>query len=411
MATAVTHREPSRAVRAVGVPFLVSRLLFVVLTPLASHFWVGLHLQGLASRFAGASGDYWYRWDAVWYLRIACDGYHQAPYPYPQSVVFFPLYPGTLHLLLVIWPWSRALAAVVLANFCCLGAFLALYKVVEIDYGPERAKRAVWLLALFPTSLFLFAGYSESLFLLLFLLCCYLARLHHWWWAGLAGGLATATRSVGIVALLPFAVSWYEVYGTSIWRPATPRLGAARRNELASEPGSRLAAIQALAAALLIPAGIAGYALYLGLRFGNPLLFSTSEVAWRRALTPPWHTVHLAVSALIAHPPAPSLAGLVGSQDALFLLVFLTLSVPATFILTRAHALLLWGVWLVALSTPAIIGKYPDPLVSLPRYLLAAFPLFIVLSATPRRTVICAACFLSLLVLNTIVFVSGGWVA
>ena len=393
------------------LPFLFSRVLFLMLTPIASHLWGPLHLQELASRFAGAPGDYWDRWDAVWYLRIATDGYHQAPYPYPQSVVFFPLYPGTVHVLLLLWPWSRAVGAVVLTNLCCLGAFLALYKVVEVDYGRRQAARSVWLLALFPTSLFLFAGYSESLFLLLFLLCCYLARLHRWWWAGLAGGLATATRSVGIVALLPFAVSWYEVYGSSLRRPAILRHDAAHRIVIPSETGSTSAAVQALSAALLIPAGIAGYALYLGLRFGHPFLFSTSEVAWRRAATAPWRTVQLAASALIAHPPALSLAGLIGSQDSLFFLVFLILSLPATFLLTRAHALILWGVWLVTLSTPAVIGNYPDPLISLPRYLLAAFPLFIVLAATPRRTVICAVCFVTLLVLNTIVFLSGGWVA
>jgi len=411
VSSAATHRESHRAIPAVVLPFLVSRVLFLVLTPLALHLWGPLHLQGLATRYAGAPGDYWYRWDAVWYLRIATDGYQQPPYPFSQGVVFFPLYPSLLHVLLLFWPWSRALAAVILTNLCCLGVFLALYRVVELDYGPRHAARSVWLLALFPTSLFLFAGYSESLFLLLFLLCCYLARLHRWWWAGLAGGLATATRSVGIVALLPFAVSWYEIYGASLRHAMAPRLEASRRDELPNEPRSTAAAVRALSAVLLIPAGIGGYALYLGLRFGHPLLFSTGETAWRRAITAPWRTVWLAAAALAAHPPAVGLAGLVGSQDSLFLLVFLVLSLPATVLLTRAHALVLWGVWLVALSTPAVLGHYPDPLISLPRYLLAAFPLFIFLAATPRRTFIAAVCFSTLLVLNTIVFLSGGWVA
>ena len=395
---------PASNARAVLLPFLVSRVLFGALTLSASRLWTLLPLQGLVSRYGGGPHAYWYRWDAEWYVRIALDGYHQVQYPYSQSVVFFPLYPGLLHLVLLLWPLPPIIAAVLIANLCCLGAFFLLYRVVALDYGHGRAARAVWLFALFPTGLYLFAGYSESLFLLLFLLCCYLLRLHRWWWAGMAGGLAAATRSVGIIALLPFAVAWCQTYGAA-FRATTLGSGS-----VATRP-SRAAAVRALAAGALIPAGIVGYAVYLWLRFGNPWLFSSSEHAWGRVPTLPWRTLSLAATAQLAHLPAPTLAGLVASQDTLFALLFLALSVPAVFLLTRAHALLLWGVWAVALSTPVTVNHYPDPLISLPRYLLAAFPLLIVLAATPRRAMLGAVCFATLLILNTVVFLNGGWVA
>ena len=63
------------------------------------------------------------------------------------------------------------------------------------------------------------------------------------------------------------------------------------------------------------------------------------------------------------------------------------------------------------LSTPAILDHYGSPLMGLPRYLLAAYPLLIFLAGTTRRAVITAALCLPLLILNTAVYVSGGWVA
>ena len=40
-------------------------------------------------------------------------------------------------------------------------------RLAELEAGPEVAKHAMWLLALFPASLFFSAVYTEALFLLL----------------------------------------------------------------------------------------------------------------------------------------------------------------------------------------------------------------------------------------------------
>ena len=58
-------------------------------------------------------------------------------------------------------------SAVVIANVCLVLATMVLIALVRLDLDGDDARRAAWYLLVFPTSLFLSAGYSESLFLLL----------------------------------------------------------------------------------------------------------------------------------------------------------------------------------------------------------------------------------------------------
>ena len=386
--TGTTSPDALTAVRDVLLPFLVTRLLFVMVGMTAPWWMATFHLQPLISRYGGGPDAGWFRWDAVWYMRLAIDGYQQAPYP--QGAAFFPLYPLILHLWLGVWPWPRWLAAVALSNLCSAGAFVALHRLVAHEFGRARAVRTVWLLALFPTSLFLFAGYAEALFLLCLFLCLYRVRQQRWWAAGLYGGLAAATRPMGVILIAPFLIAWCQAHPTLLrhWR-----------------------ARWSLAAAALVPGGIVAYMLYLTVRFGHPLLFASSQKAWHRAFTAPWRTLRVSFDLQVAHPPAISVLGLLESQNSIYTIVFLALSVPATATLARTHGSFLWLVWALILSTPAILDHYGSPLMGLPRYLLAAYPLLIFLAGTTRRAAIIAALCLPLLILNTAVYLSGGWVA
>ena len=58
-------------------------------------------------------------------------------------------------------------------------------------------------IAVFPTSFFLLAPYSESLFLFLVLFALWAARRGKWELAGLAGIGASATRNIGVLLVLP----------------------------------------------------------------------------------------------------------------------------------------------------------------------------------------------------------------
>jgi hypothetical protein len=90
-------------------------------------------------------------------------------------------------------------------------------------------------------------------------------RERRWWLAGVLGFLAAVTRSSGVLLLAPFVVEFFLA-----WRAGKARWYHAP-------------------AALLIPAGVAAYSLYLSSRFGDPLAFAHNDgISWRHNLTLPW---------------------------------------------------------------------------------------------------------------------------
>jgi hypothetical protein len=146
----------------------------------------------------GVAADVWARWDSDWFLRIAQDGYS-----WPSGTpAFFPLYPlltGGLGWLLA---GHELLAGIALSLVAGGVAFALLHRLGMIVVGSAAASRAVVLLAVFPTSLFLGAVYSEALFLALAVGVFLLAERGRLGWACLVAGVALLTRVQGL-ALLP----------------------------------------------------------------------------------------------------------------------------------------------------------------------------------------------------------------
>ena len=113
-------------------------------------------------------------------------------------------------------------AAIIVANICLVLATMALAALVRLDLGPDDARRSVWYLLVFPTSLFLSAGYSESLFLLLTVGAILACRTDRWLWAAALAVLAAVTRPVGLVICVPLAVEAFLAWRASgdwRWRP------------------------------------------------------------------------------------------------------------------------------------------------------------------------------------------------
>ena len=185
-------------------------------------------------------------WDSVWFLEIARDGYDR-----PEDAAFFPLYP-----LLLKATGSSVAGGVIVSLACFAGALVLLHRLVALDFGPRAARLTVLLVALFPASVFFSAVYSESLFLLLSVAVVLAARTDCWLLAGAAGALATATRSAGIVLLVPLAVMW--------WRS-----------------GRRPARLAPLA---LVPLGLVAFCLYLEAAGRDGLGPFRAQDAWGRTL-------------------------------------------------------------------------------------------------------------------------------
>ncbi len=202
----------------------------------------------------------WTTQDGAHYLYIAQNGYDAA-----WRTNFWPLFPLLGHLLGPVFGGDYTLALLVISNLAFFGALVALRRLAERELGADAAYRAALYLAVFPTAFYFFAPYTESLFLCFAISSFALMRERRWWLAGALAGLASITRSAGVLLLVPFAIEFFLAW----------RAGKARWH-------------QALAG-LFMPAGVAAYSLYLTLRFNDPLAFSHYNGGFsRHDLTLPW---------------------------------------------------------------------------------------------------------------------------
>jgi hypothetical protein len=138
-------------------------------------------------------------WDGPDYLDISRFGYTSL-----AQTNFFPLYPLLIRAVTVIV--RSALDSALLVSWVSLvGALFYYLKIVKrlfhISHNNE-AIRAVLLFLVFPTSVFLLATYTESLFAFFALGSVYAALRKRWQLAGSFGFLATLTHVNGIFLIV-----------------------------------------------------------------------------------------------------------------------------------------------------------------------------------------------------------------
>lgn len=146
----------------------------------------------------------WQRWDALWYQYIAENGYHAGD----GSVHFQPLYSLLSAAVSLVLGGAIVLAELVVASAAFVLAAWLLYQLARMDVSDRTAQLTVVLLVLFPTGFFLFAPYTESLFLLTTVATFWFARRNQPWLAGLAGMCAVLTRMFGVFLVLPLAFEY-----------------------------------------------------------------------------------------------------------------------------------------------------------------------------------------------------------
>ncbi len=202
----------ARPWRAIAPAFLSSRLglllwawLCTALWPAKPGIWSPLpHLPAL---------DGWARMDAGWYASIVRDGYAFTP-GQACNVNFFPLFSWTVGALdrplvgLLGEDAAFAVVAPVFSLACLWLALLGLWRLVTDGWGEEVARRSVWLLLLFPFSLFFSAVYTESLFLCLGVWAFAWGRQRRWALACAAASLAAVTRTVGFLVAVGLFVEY-----------------------------------------------------------------------------------------------------------------------------------------------------------------------------------------------------------
>lgn len=365
-------------------------------------YWMTIPFEGKLANLMVAPAA---RWDSVWYLEIAQFGYQHT-----ERAAFFPLYPALISLF---DPFGGSLVAgVAISCVCAVAGLYLLHRLVELDYGPGVARDVVLIVAWFPSAIVLSAVYSEALFLLLSVGALYAARTGRWALAGLAGGLAAATRSAGVLLLVPLAIIY--LYGP---RADRPRRGFGT----GWSPRHRLAPDALWLAA--VPAGLVAYLGYLWAATGEPLSAFSAQGEWARTLIPVvggaalgiWKALvgiaELVPGVSVSGELAPGqVAELVAVRD-LVLLGFLGL---ALWLLRECFRRLpaAYSAWaLSGLLLPLSVPALNEPLKSLPRFMLVLFPLWIALALWARergamRTVLIALG--ALLVLSSALF--AAWV-
>lgn len=165
-------------------------------------------------------------WDASWYRSIAEQGYpaelplDDAGQVRQNAWAFFPLFPALVRVLMLVTgaPWE--VVAPLLALALGAAAVLVVHRVVE--RGAPRAVAArpglplatVALVSVFPTSVVLQVGYTESLALLLVATSLLLVLTRRYGWAALAVVALGFTRAVAApmlaVVLVHAVVRWRE---------------------------------------------------------------------------------------------------------------------------------------------------------------------------------------------------------
>ncbi len=364
------------------------------------------------------------RWDSAWYLVIARFGYRPdlGSLTAPRTA-FFPLYP--IGLRAISWLGTPPVLAGVLLSCAALAAALyGIHRLTTLELGaagvPDAARLAVLATAFAPMAFFLSAVYSESLYLALSVGVFWAARQGRWALAGALGALAAATRSAGVVLLVP-ALMLY-LYG-----PREDRLrGRARAGIARLRPRYRLRADAAWLA--LIPAGALAFPLALAARGGDPLAPLRAQQLWGRHFAGPfvavWDGLRAAFegarqllsmqSGHVYFPAAPG-SPTVAAEHNLMLLAFLALAVPLLVAALRRLPLAYGAYALVALALPLSDPVPGQPLMSLPRFLLVLFPLAIGagawLAEHPRARVPAFLASAALLVLFTAEFSTWHWVA
>jgi Mannosyltransferase (PIG-V) len=337
------------------------------------------------------------RWDAAWYLTIAHYGYLPELGPFTAArAAFFPLYP------LLIWTVSLAgiagaLAGVAVSILALLAALYALHRLTTLELasggilpsaaGPVRlalgdreiARLTLALTAFGPMAFFLSADYSESLYLALSIGVFLMARRGRWMWVGVLGGLAAATRSTGVLLLLPAAALY--LYGPRVDR--RPDRGM-RRSRL--QPRYRVRADLAWLA--LVPAGLIAFIAWYWLAGGEPMAPFHAQALWGRQFAGPFAAVWDALRAAFEgarqmlsgqanhlYFPLEGKSPFIEAGHNLMLLAFLLLAMPPTVGVLRRLPLA-YGIYvLAALALPLSYPVATQPLMSMPRFLLVLFPL------------------------------------
>lgn len=294
------------------------------------------------------------QFDCQWYATVLLDGYDLVPHAHDDgnaaNWAFFPLLPLATRFVDLLWPGGPLQAAFLVSNLALFGSLWLLYRYarLRLDWAEEDARFAVLALAFSPVNLYFSVPYTESLFSLAALASLYFAAGGRFISGGVAAALASATRATGPFLVFPFLLLTLRRFSP--------------RELLSLRPGTE----RALVGIMLVPLGTFLFMLYLYLHMGDAFAFKNVQVAWGRIPGNPIEVLWSALSSGDGYTQYCALAGLLGLALGAFL---------ALRRLWPESVLLLIGT-LIPLSTSVL---------SLPRYVMGLFPVYLALALLTTR--------------------------
>ncbi len=387
----------------------------------------------------------WGNWDGKAYQDIANLGYTKG------TTVFFPLYPLLIKAFTVLG-FNSFWAGLLISHICTVLALFYLFKLIEHEFNEKIAKRSVFALLIYPTSFYLVALYSESLFLLTSIASFYYARKKNFLFSAMLAGLAGVSRIAGLAVIIALFAEYFfsevgsanfkELFKSRVLRLFLYILGFYLIIDVLSLVvkdslilGS-FGIVQDILGYLVGGFGILVllkiihktwplifvrkklfsknlififisfvplifYLVYLKINFGSYSAFLDSVSIWGKFITLPWNAPLQVISYLLGNF---FVVGEYSSRTHLRFIIFMIALVG--FIYSLKKLKLTYNIYfLSSLIIPLISGS----LIDFPRYSLAIFPLFIVAGLIENEYLQKTLVLMSILSLSflTILFVNN----
>jgi hypothetical protein len=322
--------------------------------------------------------EIWNRWDALRHTRVEEIGYSSSG-EYLADITIFPLFPWLVRAA-NLFGGETQLNAFIVSGIALVAVCFLLYKIAQMDETETVARNSIWFLLIFPTAYFFHINYTESVFLAVTLASFYMARNGNWKLAGLFGFLSAMGRVNGLLLFPALVVEAFQEYReTKRWN----------WNWLSI---------------LATPLGFGVYLLVNLYVTGNAFGFmEITREKFYKALAPPWTGIMNSFDR-IWWDDNPSSVMMISIQELVFIAIGFVAIIFCARLLRWPYTVWMAGNWLLFTSVGFVV--------SVPRYTLILFPIYILFAKMAQRQnwyMLITVSSLLFFALFAIRFVTGNW--
>jgi Gpi18-like mannosyltransferase len=339
----------SRSWATTALWLAASRAVILALGVVGAALFVNQRTLEVAGPAALNPAVVWQKWDAVWYERIAREGYAARADDEAgmAKAGFFPLYPRLVGLALPLAPSAPFFwVASVISNVLTFVAVAWL--VSSLSRNADHARRVLLVTVTAAGSFYLSIPYTEGLFLLLVVAAMVFTRDRRYLLAAAACGLGAATR----------------IHGLALF--AVPLIACMLDARLTTGTRARYAAL--MLAIFVVPMGL--HMMHLATVQGDAGAFVTRQAMWDNAFPYPFK----AIAGFVVFPRRLS-----GWVHGAFWFLYVGLLVRYWKKLALGEALFCAGALLISTQQETFHGIY--------RYVMVLVPLTLALADDDRAAV------------------------